>query len=146
VTRAYDWTRVRREVIAVAFLGSAWVVTASCERLERGKQVRAQGELQYLVGTIEQLRAKSQALPRPAELQTVVDRSRLIDPWGNSIRYELITEGGGEHYVLVCSGADGKLDEVNFLNYLHAIPQDVSYHMNSDIVVVDGKFVRNAGK
>ena len=130
----------------VMVIASACLMTVSCERINRGKQVRAQADLQYLVAMIERSREITRAFPRPTELQRVVGPDRLEDPWGNAILYGLTTEGGQEHYVLVCVGADGRLDEASLENYVDASARDVSYEMNSDIVVVDGKFVRNAGK
>jgi hypothetical protein len=114
--------------------------------MERGKQVRAQGALQYLITVIENHRETTGSIPSLSELRRLVDSGRLQDPWGEMIRYEVFSVSDGRRYVLASVGSDNKLDVGDLRDYLVAAQDDVAYDFGRDIVVVDGVFVRNAGK
>lgn len=122
------------------------VLILGCGRVERGHQVRTQGDLQYLVPAIEGFREEHGFPPTPADLAERVGDERLVDVWGRPIQYATYARSDADHYVLASLGRDGRLD-VDFLeDYLDAEPGDVSGQYDRDIVVVDGRFVRNAGK
>lgn len=125
-------------VVAVILLGG-------CQRLQRGRQIRAYGDLQYVMAKIEDIKEVEHRLPRPAELEGLVGADRLVDRWGHEILYGVYQEEGRERYVLASRGADGKLDLASLDSYLAARPEDVSYDFARDLVVVDGKFVLAAG-
>jgi hypothetical protein len=117
-----------------------------CSRIERGKQVRAQGALQYLIAVIENHYETAGSIPSLGELQGLVDSERLRDPWGEKIRYEVFSDSDRPRYVLASLGSDKTLDVGDIRDYLVAAPEDIAYEVDRDIVVVDGIFVRNAGK
>jgi hypothetical protein len=140
----------RQPVISKAFRVSLFVLASlrsvACGRVERGHQVRAQGDLQYVVAAIEGFREEHGSPPNRAELADRIGNEQLVDVWGWPIQYSAYSRSHADHYVLASSGRDGKLDVDALENYLNAKPEDVAGQYDRDIVVVDGQFVRNAGK
>lgn len=130
--------------VGLFVVGCAFIV--GCERIDRGKQVRAQGQLQYLSAKIEARREEGRPLLTAEEFRSTFESNRLEDPWGRTFRYERFVSSAGERYVLASMGADGVLDVPKLAVYLSATRQDVAYMPDRDIVVVDGEFVRSAGK
>lgn len=124
----------------------AFTLSAGCGRMERGKQIRAQAQLQYLSALIENHCSEGQPLPTLEELRSMTDAGRFTDPWGNDIQYELLESPSGNHYILASLGSDRTLDVERLSDYIGADPEDVEYDASSDVVLVDGRFIRNAGK
>jgi len=109
-------------------------------------QVSAQGDLQTIAATVEQFRASKGTLPSPDSLRKILGQRAERDPWGNAYAYVVYQRQEGEHFVIVCLGADGKLDVASPELYLNSKETTVAYQYSRDIVVVDGSFVQNAGK
>lgn len=135
-----------RKVVYCVLLILSIALTTGCQRIQRGRQIRAQGELQYLTAMIESRRKDGGSLMSADEFRTAFDSRRREDPWGREYLYERFVSSAGERYVLASRGADGVLDVAELSGYLSAIREDVAYMPERDIVVVDGEFVRNAGK
>ena len=136
--------RSRTAYVGLFVLGCAFIT--GCQRIERGKQVRAQGQLQYLSAKIEAKRDEGGSLLTAEEFRAAFDSSRLEDPWGRTFLYERFAAPSGERYVIASMGADGILDVAELAVYLSASREDVAYTPERDIVVVDGEFIRSAGK
>ncbi len=122
------------------------VFIVSCGRLERTKQIAAQAKLQYLTSVIEKELGASGHLLSQEELSQRVDAARLQDPWGEQIIYEPYLDNDGGRYILVITGSDRRLDVSTVGEYLLARPERIAEEPKRDVVVVDGQFVRNAGK
>ena len=133
-------------VYCSATLAVACALFAGCGRMERGRQIRAQAQLQYLSALIEAHSSKGHPLPTLDELREMTDASRFTDPWGGSILYRRLQGPSGSHYILACLGSDHELDVKRLTDYVDADSEDVAYIASRDIVLVDGRFVRNAGK
>lgn len=129
--------------VAVAI---ACAVSAGCGPLERGKQIRAHAQLQYLSALVEAHTSKGRPLPTPEDLRERAGTTRFMDPWGGNILYRRLQGPSGSHYILACLGSDHKLDVERLTDYIGAASEHVGGDASRDIVVVDGRFVRNAGK
>ncbi len=136
----------RRNHILKCFLAVLLVFCAACERLDRGRQIQTQGRLQVVESNIAQFRSEQGRLPSTSELKSLCDKKVLEDAWGFAFKYELHEVDGVAHYVLASTGKDGELDVDQAASYIGAEPTNVDYDPASDIVIVDGRFVRNAGK
>ena len=130
----------------ICLLAVLLVCCASCGRLDRGRQVQTQGRLQIVRSEIVQFLDERGRMPSYQELELLCDNSVLKDAWGYDLRYEVHELDGVSHYVLASAGKNGELEVDALASYIGVAPANVDYEPNSDIVIVDGRFVRNAGK
>lgn len=146
-----DATRARRaRFLRGAAFGSVLVCASllgwSCGRIESARQLNAQNDLHFAMVTIAEFRASHGRLPETAELAGLIPKDVLVDPWGDKLVYVPIRDGNVEHYVVLSLGSDRKLDVPSPRAYIGSPSRSVAGKFDSDIVVVDGEYVRNAGK
>ena len=108
--------------------------------------------LENITEEIRRFKQVSGHLPASDEFVAAVARLRAgwpdptRDSWGRALRYARVGDGVSARYILVAVGRDGRLDVARLEDYLHASPANVNGAHDRDLVVVDGEFVRIAGK
>ena len=121
----------------------ALTLLSGCDHLDAGRQVRTKGILQAWVHWIDEYHDARGGWPERDDLVKHLDRADLVDPWGSPIQYAVF----GSQYVVASLGRDGKLDVGDLKDYLAvADVVNVNGEYERDIVSVNGRFIRNAGK
>jgi hypothetical protein len=132
--------------LAVSALLLVFLGSIGCQRVDRARQVRTHGKLQYLRAVVDDDVRQNGELPSLEQLRRLVSPADLLDAWGRPIVYDRFLSSGRARYVLASFGSDGKLDVGELKEYLDSAEERVDGCAECDIVVVDGSFVRNAGK
>lgn len=136
-----EWAHWAQRII----LSLVGVALVGCRLRDRLRQVETMSNVSSVVSNIEQVRRAKGDLT-DQEAQVLISQSPLgHDAWGHPLFYAAKMEGRTQHYVVVATGSDGKLDFSDVGKYFDLKPEDIRGQPARDIVFRDGKVVTNAG-
>ena len=122
------------------------LLSLECGTIERSKQLHTQARLHNVIAAIRELVHENGRLPSSEQLKRRVGEKMWGDGWGREFEYGSFIKDGEEYYVAASLGRDGIRDVDQLSDYIGSPKESVQGSFDRDIVAVNGRFVRDAGK
>ena len=114
--------------------------------LDRAKQLRTYTNMQAIVGRIEEARATAGAISDEQIAEMLRSEANGRDEWGRLLIYDSRRGSNGFSYIVASLGRDGRLDVPKIEDYYTSTLEYIDEKFDRDIVFVNGRPLKNAGK
>lgn len=114
--------------------------------LDRAKQLRTYTNMQAIVGRIEEALATAGEISDKQIAEMLRSEANGRDEWGRSFIYDSRRGPDGFSYIVASLGRDGRLDVARIEEYYTSALEYIDEKPDRDIVFVNGRPLKNAGK